>query len=214
MAQSPSFFSRSPSFSFSLSPSFLSPSAWRKRFRMGCPPVIPPRFSSLRHTFIFRTPTIQSLKQAFRIPSLASSGTIHTSGASNRTAGHRTDFTSDDSFNMLPLYQDSRRAAETLRSPSDAYCTQGRDTGMQSGRMSRLGNHRTQVRIPIVRQPVRQPVRQSFSAGTNDADYADEADDSIISQDITLGSFFTNDSDIHMNPSWAYTVQGEVGIAR
>ncbi|KAI1739697.1 hypothetical protein F4680DRAFT_421223 [Xylaria scruposa] len=75
------------------------------RSAINTPPTIPPRYSSLRSSFAFRTPTFQSIRKSIRIPSLRSRAT---SGTSSKTTGERTELARDDSAAMLPLYSVSR----------------------------------------------------------------------------------------------------------
>ncbi|RWA07847.1 hypothetical protein EKO27_g7259 [Xylaria grammica] len=68
------------------------------------PPVIPPRYSSLRRSLAFRTPTLQSIRKTIRIPSLGSvSRSLGSRGTSNDTTGNLTESSHAGSIPMLSL---------------------------------------------------------------------------------------------------------------
>ncbi|KAI8627391.1 pheromone A receptor-domain-containing protein [Xylariaceae sp. FL1651] len=128
------------------------------------PPVIPPRHSSLRRGFLFRTPTFRSITQSIRLPSIPSISRSYnasgasTSSASNRATGSLTN--REDSIPMLPLHTSNRLGEPPEDSPRtlDSFSTGASRDPMSLATFDeglgaeRLGSRSTyHVRIPIVR---------------------------------------------------------------
>ncbi|KAI1167367.1 pheromone A receptor-domain-containing protein [Nemania serpens] len=127
------------------------------RTTLKTPPVIPPRYSSLRFSFTFRTPTLQSIRKSIRIPSLRS----RAASTSIETTGDVTELDHDDSLPMLPLYNSTRRheVEADLRPSSGSFLA--RDIREATSPVpfsvgNRLENSRAesefQVRVPIAQR--------------------------------------------------------------
>ncbi|KAI0444942.1 pheromone A receptor-domain-containing protein [Xylaria telfairii] len=84
------------------------------------PPIIPPRYSSLRPNFSFRAPTLQSIRKSIRIPSLR--GRARASGSF--LASDDRDYFSRARYER-PESRCEFRAPITQRFPSDGYRSEG-----------------------------------------------------------------------------------------
>ncbi|KAI0455433.1 pheromone A receptor-domain-containing protein [Xylaria acuta] len=186
------------------------------RVAINTPPVIPPRYSSLRASFGFRTPTLQSIRKSIRLPSLRSRGAsgVSTSGASNKTTGERTGLDRDDSVPMLPLHNVSQRALGSFLVSSDA------PEGVSRTRCGR-GDPRfgsgTQVRVPITHQqrPTSYGRRGGDDAGAIRRVHGG-AERASFPREQTLTSLYTA-SDTRTSTSRSSAgrdASGEVGVAK
>ncbi|KAI0190281.1 pheromone A receptor-domain-containing protein [Xylaria flabelliformis] len=135
------------------------------RTAINTPPAIPLRYSSLRSSFAFRTPTFQSIRKSIRIPSLRSRTTSGVSASSSKTTGERTQLSREDAVPMLPLYYNAsprgddttglRRALspflvgdDAAPSPPPPPPSQGGISRAKCG-PGRLEERGFQVRVPI-----------------------------------------------------------------
>ncbi|KAI1422049.1 pheromone A receptor-domain-containing protein [Xylaria sp. FL1777] len=127
---------------------------------LSTPPVIPPRYSSLRMSLAFRTPTLQSIKRTIRLASAwsvprsqATSDDGGGGGASNDTTGNLTSSSRADSIPMLPLGSVPRRGAGNNDVP-DPFMSRRSPTDYPAGRGA--GNarpvSRLQMRIPVAHE--------------------------------------------------------------
>ncbi|KAI1754235.1 pheromone A receptor-domain-containing protein [Xylaria castorea] len=178
------------------------------------PPVIPPRYSSLRSSLVFRTPTLQSMRKSIRIPSLRSRATsgVGTSGASSKTTGERTELHRDDPVPMLPLYNVSRGARRALGSFLVNDAPEGVSRAKCSGENQRLESG-LQVRVPITHLPSTCDGRRGDHAGMVGVREAERAS---FPREQTLTSLYTT-SDTRTSRSQSSAGRdacGEVGVAK
>ncbi|TGJ81294.1 hypothetical protein E0Z10_g7471 [Xylaria hypoxylon] len=177
------------------------------------PPVIPPRYSSLRRSFTFRTPTLQSIRRTIRLPSLGSvSRSFGASGASNDTTGNLTESNRADSIPMLPLNRALQRSADSpdpflardVRSPTDLSAQPGCENSRPESRF--------QVRVPIAHQRSASARHSEYSGQMNRVRRAERES---FPREETLTSLYTT-SDVCTNKSHhspGRDAGGGVGIA-
>ncbi|KAI1364766.1 pheromone A receptor-domain-containing protein [Xylaria arbuscula] len=162
------------------------------------PPIIPPRFSSLRPSFAFRAPTLQSIRRTFRIASGRSgaSRSHGTSSASNATTGNLTipnsnsNGTDTDPANdipMLPLYHGVRAVrASFLGTGAPMDFSANREFEVRGAEVirpeSRLGFH--------VPPASRSPALSRYSAGFTRSGGAGEERQGFP-REVTFASFYT-----------------------
>ncbi|KAJ3566094.1 hypothetical protein NPX13_g7262 [Xylaria arbuscula] len=162
------------------------------------PPIIPPRFSSLRPSFAFRAPTLQSIRRTFRIASGRSgaSRSHGTSSASNATTGNLTipnsnsNGTDTDPANdipMLPLYHGVHAVrASFLGTGAPIDFSANREFEVRGAEVirpeSRLGFH--------VPPASRSPALSRYSAGFTRSGGAGEERQGFP-REVTFASFYT-----------------------
>ncbi|KAI0527948.1 pheromone A receptor-domain-containing protein [Xylaria bambusicola] len=170
------------------------------------PPIIPPRFSSLRPSFTFRTPTLQSIRRTIRFASALSAYRSHgTSSASNATTGNLTESDHTNSIPMLPLPSvRAVRASFLVTSPS----------------MDFWAESAARIPRPVSRFEMRTPTsaHQRSASGR----YSDEwqinssgrgAQRDSFPREVTLTSIYTTTSGTHTNMSHSSSGPDGVGIA-
>ncbi len=175
------------------------------------PPVIPPRYSSLRPSFALRSPTLQSIKRTIRTASgRRVPRSDFTSDASNETVGYLTESSRARAIPMLPLHRAPRRGADVPgsftagRSPADFPAGHGLGP-------SRPGS-RLQVRTPIAQQ-------RSASARHSDGGRANPYGRGVVAsegfpREVTLASLYTaSDTDGSLS-SAGRDAGGRVGVAK
>ncbi|KAI0202881.1 pheromone A receptor-domain-containing protein [Astrocystis sublimbata] len=170
------------------------PSPARTRTTINSPPAIPPRFSSLRPSFGFRTPTFQSISRSMRISSLwsrAASG-ASVSDASNATTGERTDSNRNNSVPMLPLHNMPRRSDAGSRREGGLFWARDIPEGIARAQDNvRPGSRsRLEIRVPITQQG---PVSDARGGRAVDAGMARShlAEQPSFPREPTLGSMCT-----------------------
>ncbi|KAI0554086.1 pheromone A receptor-domain-containing protein [Xylaria curta] len=178
------------------------------------PPTIPPRYSSLRSSFGFRTPTFQSIRKSIRIPSLRSRAT---SGASSKTTGERTELARDNSVPMLPLYNISRGDNTGLRRALSPFLVGDAPQGASRascgvGGDRRLEERGFQVRIPIAHLP------STLNDGRRGGGHAGMVcvrgeERASFPREQTLASLYTTTSDTRTNRSRSSAGRG-IGVAK
>lgn len=192
-----------------------------RRSTLKTPPVIPPRYSSLRSSFAFRTPTLESIRKSIRIPSLRG----YVASTSNKATWDVTELNRDDSVPMLRLYNPTRRyeAEADLRPSSGSFLARDiRETtspvtftegnGLEDSRIA----SEFQVRVPIVQRRFaanergergEHSDRMSRVCGRENADFPREQ---------TLTTLYTS-TDTRTNESHhsaGRKASGEIGVAK
>ncbi|KAI0908782.1 pheromone A receptor-domain-containing protein [Ustulina deusta] len=173
------------------------------------PPVIPPRYSSLRPSFALRSPTLQSIKRTIRTAS--GRRVPRSDGTSNETVGYLTESSRAGAIPMLPLHRAPRRGADVPgsfmagRSPTNFSAGHGLGP-------SRPGSW-LQVRTPIMAQ------QRSASARHSDGGRANPSGRGVVAsegfpREVTLASLYTaSDTDGSLS-SAGRDAGGGVGVAK
>ncbi|KAJ8105768.1 hypothetical protein ONZ43_g7292 [Nemania bipapillata] len=177
------------------------------------PPTIPPRYSSLRRTFTFRSPTLQSIRKTIRIPSLRSN-TAEASSGSSKLSSRRTGLTNrDNSIPMLPLHRTPRRREADSRSSFGSFLARDiRDASspveISVGREFEDTRRRSefQVRVPIVRP--RQMTDEGCEAGRGTGRVG-------LQPELTMSTLYTtSDTRNESHYSAVQDAGDDIGIAK
>ncbi|TRX91118.1 hypothetical protein FHL15_007906 [Xylaria flabelliformis] len=200
------------------------------RTAISTPPAIPPRYSSLRSSFAFRTPTFQSIRKSIRIPSLrsrATSGIGASSSSSSKTTGERTELSRDDAVPMLPLYYNALRGDDTTglrRAMSPFLVGDDAPPPPLQGGVSRakcgpggLEERGFQVRVPIIAHhqvPFSTPdERRGVDYHAAASVQVRGAESASFPREQTFASLYTTTTDTRTNRSRA-SAGREVGVAK
>ncbi|KAK5627969.1 hypothetical protein RRF57_003684 [Xylaria bambusicola] len=170
------------------------------------PPIIPPRFSSLRPSFTFRTPTLQSIRRNIRFASALGAHRSHgTSSASNATTGNLTESDHSNSIPMLPLHSvRAVRASLLVRSPP-------MDFSAELGARIPRPVSRFQMRTPPSAHERSASDRYSDGWQMNNSVRGAQRDS--FPREVTFASLYTTTSGTHTNMSHSSSGPDVVGIA-